>query len=370
MSKVNDALVNAETLGTALGTDGTTVTDSATSALGAVGANNNNNAFSSSSVVANEDGSVLERLEQILEATNKGSGTALAANKSIVDALGTNGTTLVDDAGSIVGILGVDDANNAFASTSVVADEDGSILERLEQIQEAVNKGTGTPMAANKAIADALGTDGTTVTDSAVSVLGAIGANNANNAFASNSVVANVDGSVLERQEAVQAVVGALTDAADETAATATIMNLLRGILARNIAKEVYKTVAFDGGAGSGGIGTVALFTVTGAVKIKITAICTETLVGAATLECGYAGTTNGIIAQIANATALIAGEIWYDATPTTVVDTVANGELQFILGNGQDLYLTVGAANITDGTITFKIVWEPLTSNGAVVAA
>ncbi len=50
----------------------------------------------------------------------------------------------------------------------------------------------------------AMGTDGTTVTDSATTVLGAIGADNANNAFGSTSVTANADGSVLERQEYIQ----------------------------------------------------------------------------------------------------------------------------------------------------------------------
>jgi hypothetical protein len=40
--------------------------------------------------------------------------------------------------------IGSNDANNEFASTSVVANEDGSVLERLEQVQEAVNRGTGT----------------------------------------------------------------------------------------------------------------------------------------------------------------------------------------------------------------------------------
>jgi hypothetical protein len=59
-------------------------------------------------------------------------------------------------------------------------------------------------MATNKGIADALGTNGTTVTDASASVLGAIGADNANNAFASTSVVANADGSVLEREEYIQ----------------------------------------------------------------------------------------------------------------------------------------------------------------------
>ncbi len=50
-----------------------------------------------------------------------------------------------------------------------------------------------------------LGTDGTTVTDSATTVLGAVGANNADNAFSSSSVVANRDGSVLERSEFLMA---------------------------------------------------------------------------------------------------------------------------------------------------------------------
>jgi len=57
-------------------------------------------------------------------------------------------------------ILGADNANNAFASTSVAANEDGSLIERLEQIQEAVNIGTGTSLAANKSLVDALGWNG------------------------------------------------------------------------------------------------------------------------------------------------------------------------------------------------------------------
>lgn len=130
------------------------------------------------------------------------------------------------------------------------------------------------------------------------------------------------------------------------------------------------KTVAFDGTAGNGQVGTVALFTVTGAVGFYITAVCTETLVGAATLECGTPGSTAGIIAQIPDATALLTGEIWYDATPTTVLDTVANSRLGFVIGDGAAIQLTVGAANITDGTITFMLVWWPVTATGNVVVA
>ena len=129
------------------------------------------------------------------------------------------------------------------------------------------------------------------------------------------------------------------------------------------------KVVTFDGGVGNGQIGTVALFTVTGAVAINIVAICTETLVGAATLECGMAGATAAIIAQIPNATSLAIGEIWFDATPTTVLDTLAASMLGFVIGDGADLILTVGAANITDGTIEFTVFWTPLSAIGTVAA-
>lgn len=79
-----------------------------------------------------------------------------------------------------------------------------SIAEVLLYIQNAVRRGSGTSLAANKSIADALGTDGSTVTDSAVTVLGAIGANSNNNSYDSSSVVVNRDGSVLERLEDLQ----------------------------------------------------------------------------------------------------------------------------------------------------------------------
>jgi hypothetical protein len=182
----------------------TAVIDDAGSIQGSIGVDDNNNAFASTSVAANQDGSVLERLEQVQEAVNNGTGTAIGTNKSLVDLLGTTGIALVDDALSVVGILGVNDSDNAFASSNVVANEDGSVLERLEQIGEAVNNGAGTALDTDKSLADALGTDGTNVADDAASVIGVMGVNDADNAFDSSSVVANADGSVLERLEYVQ----------------------------------------------------------------------------------------------------------------------------------------------------------------------
>lgn len=112
-----------------------------------IGVDDADNSAATTSVVANQDGSVLERLEQIQEAVNNGSGTSIATNKSIVDLLGTTGAALVDDALSVVGILGVNDADNAFVSSSVTANADGSILERLEYVQSL---GLSMPMSCVK----------------------------------------------------------------------------------------------------------------------------------------------------------------------------------------------------------------------------
>lgn len=57
---------------------------------------------------------------------------------------------------STANILGADDSNNDFASTNVAANEDGSVLERLEQIQEAVNRGAGSNVGANESLVDIL----------------------------------------------------------------------------------------------------------------------------------------------------------------------------------------------------------------------
>lgn len=115
----------------------------------AIGRDDNNNVFASTNVVANADGTVLERLEAIQQKL----GAVDAADNPI----------------------GANDADNQFDSSAVVGNEDGSILERLEDIKDKVSG-----------------------TDSAATVLGA---NDNNNGFASDQVASNADGSVLERLE-------------------------------------------------------------------------------------------------------------------------------------------------------------------------
>lgn len=66
-------------------------------------------------------------------------------------------SAIVAEPDSTTNILGADDADNGFDSSNVVANENGSVLERLEQIQEAVNVGTGTGLPANTSLADFVG---------------------------------------------------------------------------------------------------------------------------------------------------------------------------------------------------------------------
>lgn len=114
--------------------------------------------------------------------------------------------------------------------------------------------------------------------------------------------------------------------------------------------------------------GSIPLFTVDGCVKVKITAICfaglTSDDVGTITLKIG----TTTII-PTTTATDLITGEVWFDATPTTKVDTVANGELNYIIGDASDITLEI-ANTVDSGSIGFKVEWEVLVAGGSVVAA
>jgi hypothetical protein len=114
------------------------------------------------------------------------------------------------------------------------------------------------------------------------------------------------------------------------------------------------------------------IFTITGDVLMQTFGICDVALTsgGAATIELGVAGNTAILIAQT-TATALIANEIWHDATPTTTVEQLdVMGSREFVIANGQDAILTIGGADLTAGDIDFYALWTPLSADGLVVAA
>ena len=198
----------------------------------------------------------------------------------------------------------------------------------------------------------------------------ALGSNNADNAFVSSAVVANANGSALERQEYIQQLAGALTDVADETTGTATLANLLRALIARNLPRVARKEYTFST-ATTGATGTHTLFTVTGVVRIQLFAVCRTNLVAAvagATIEVGTPASTAGLI-DLTTAADLIAGEIWDDASPITKIEPMSQIP-EVIIGDGADIGLKIATQAVASGVIEFKIDYTPISSDGAVVAA
>ena len=172
---------------------------------------------------------------------------------------------------------------------------------------------------------------------------------------------ANVRDAVGKKDDAVLSAVGT----------TKSVMAYVKSIYTEQLAykRSVRKTAAFTAGAGTGNVGTFALFTVTGGVELTLRAVCTETLAGAATIEVGFSGDTAVLIAQVADATDLDAGDVWHDNTPDAAYE-LGSVYTSRVLGNGQDIFVTIGSVAITDGTIEFTCEWQPLTDDGAIVAA
>jgi len=114
---------------------------------------------------------------------------------------------------------------------------------------------------------------------------------------------------------------------------------------------------------------TMKIFTVTGDVLVRIFGVCTTTLVGAGTLEVGVTGNTAALIAQIVNATDLVANEIYNDATPTEVGAGLLSSVLgPYIVANGLDINEKVGTADITAGQVYYICIWRPISEDGNVV--
>jgi len=117
-----------------------------------------------------------------------------------------------------------------------------------------------------------------------------------------------------------------------------------------------------DGGALDG----AAVFTVTGTVRVRVFAVVETDLAGAVSIELGVTGSPASLIAQCADASGMVKGEIWHDASVDAKVEA-ATVAPEKIIGDGMDMILTVGG-NITAGVLRFIVAWMPLSANGSVV--
>ncbi len=116
----------------------------------------------------------------------------------------------------------------------------------------------------------------------------------------------------------------------------------------------------------TGATGITTLFTVTGVVGVRIFGVVSGTdVTGSGTIEVGISGNTAALLAQTTG-TALDVGEVWIDTAPATIEALPA---IQ-IIGAGQDIIQTIATDTLTAGTITYYLLWVPISSDGNVVAA
>ncbi len=203
----------------------------------------------------------------------------------------------------------------------------------------------------------ALGTDGTTVTDSATTVLGAVGADNANNAFASSSVVANLNGSVLERLEALMDPLGGydpvlgfrVTKTSDRSSASGldNIFTVTGRCLITHLSGEVTTQI--------GTTTTIKISDITNTIDLCAATTVTGDVVGTMYhLDGVKSAVLNASIAPVVGSTSLV------------------NGGYQPIIVGGTQAPITLQETGdqVGTGAIAWVLYYKPLVASATVVAA
>ena len=131
------------------------------------------------------------------------------------------------------------------------------------------------------------------------------------------------------------------------------------------------KTITFDGTAGNGAVGTVALFTITGQVLINaIIEFCSTGLAGAtATISLGIAANATAIHGNV-TATTILTGDFLGAGgrVPSSFsLDGAGVGNTAQNINKAiaQSLIFTVGTANITGGVMVVDVWYTPISSGG-----
>lgn len=136
---------------------------------------------------------------------------------------------------------------------------------------------------------------------------------------------------------------------------------------------RAYKSIEFDGdtedavGDVDGSNNPYTLFKISGTVLVRVVAFCTENItnVGDSQISVGVDGNQESII-PLTVSTDIVSGELWYDSTPTTKVDTSDN-IAEYIVANGKDIKLYVTVKNVKTGKLSFIVSWYPL-SKGSLL--
>ncbi len=185
-----------------------------------------------------------------------------------------------------------------------------------------------------------------------------IGENNANNEFSSSAVVADADGSLLERVEYLQAGAGAI----------------LAGQSAF-LPQLATKTFSATGSTLTTGLSPVSAFTVTGHVMLRIFGVTGGTALASTgtngTLAVGISGSTTIYLGTTTmDGTNFTAGAVWIDTSPTLKSEAFVAANLVWHLASSNTVIVTVATNSSTSGVLTLYCEWRPLSSGATVVAA
>lgn len=375
---VADATI-ADTIEGAAATTQSLVSD-VKAVLQRIGADNANNTAATTLVDANDDGSLMERVEGLKDALILVRGTFTTSSATVPADIGRteandywNGCYLVPTAGAIIGeprlIVDFANAGGVFTLdtdipfTAVPGLVAYVIVPGNAQIAPAANSSaTATPAHVIGHKTDAVvpdATEGAAGTGYSLhafgkAVLSRIGADNANNTVATTSVVANADGSVLEREEYIQTDLLALPRCVEKSdgavlAAGDPIFNITGGpILCLSIV----------------GIVTTGLEAAASVCSLQYTTVAPAATVEMSAAPVEVNGDVAGTSYQHINTTAIL--------TPVTagivkMANSFATDETQFLLPIGTMTF--DGAANLT-GVIKWYLRYIPLSPLSRVVAA
>lgn len=116
----------------------------------------------------------------------------------------------------------------------------------------------------------------------------------------------------------------------------------------------------------TGSVGSHALATVTGVVSMSVFAVCSVNVAGSGTIEVGTALSTAGMIAQTTG-TEIDAGDIWHDNSPDSSIELTSVITQKIVT---QSVAYKIATDTLTGGTVTFYVLWTPISDDGNVVMA
>lgn len=145
-----------------------------------------------------------------------------------------------------------------------------------------------------------------------------------------------------------------------------TALNLIKDSTGSSLLPQKLTKIVTFLAASTGAIATKTIATVTGVVALSLFAVCSTGIVGSGTIKVGITNDTDAIIAQTTG-TDIDTNDIWWDATPDAVIELTSVLIKNIIK---EDIVYQIETNTLTDGVVTFYILWAPISLDGNVVIA